>query len=425
MSQDGVIETIAGNGVSGYSGDGGPATEASLSYPDDMVLNSKGELFIADAGDDIIRRILVDGSIDTFAGSGEHAYNGASAHAGDGGPATLAQLDTPAALAVDSKDNLYIADLRNHAIRKVSTEGVITTIAGTGRAGFNGDRRDATKAMLDEPGGVAIDKDGSLLIAEGGNWRVRRLARDGSIKTIAGNGTEGFSGDGGDAGLAQFFPTLDFVAVGPEGEIYVAGSGNHAIRVLKPGSVEEPGDAAVERLLMRMRDAYASVDHARLETRERRLTPSGWSTREGTVEYWADSRLRARFSIPDYGEVEVESDGFKITVRDATRSGPDVVRYDAGNLNRALLGNLEVYSFYDAFRQLSTAAGGFMSGSSLEVRLDMEWAGSSWTVLEETAGGLRIEYFVDPRSHLIWRTVRRDAGSDEIRYESYLANMEF
>jgi len=424
VSQDGVIETIAGNGVSGYSGDGGPATEASLSYPDDMVLNSEGELFIADAGNDVVRRILVDGSIDTFAGSGKHAYNGASAHSGDGGPATLAQLDTPAALAIDPKGNLYIADLRNHAIRKVSTEGVITTIAGTGRAGFNGDRRDATKAMLDEPGGVAIDKDGSLLIAEGGNWRVRRLARDGSIKTIAGNGTEGFSGDGGDAGLAQF-STLDFVAIGPQGEIYVADYGNHTIRVLKPGTAEERGGAEVERLLMRMRDAYARVDHARLETRERRLTPSGWSVREGMVEYWGDSRLRARFSIPDYGEVEVESDGFKITVRDATRSGPDVMRYDAGNLNRALLGNLEVYSFYDAFRQLSTAAGGFMSGSSLEVRPDMEWAGRSWTVLEETAGDLKVEYFVDPSSHLIWRTVQRDSGSDEIRYEGYLASMEF
>jgi hypothetical protein len=84
-----------------------------------------------------------------------------------------------------------------------------------------------------------------------------------------------------------------------------------------------------------------------------------------------------------------------------------------------------VYSFYDAFRQLSTAAGGFMSGSSLEVRPNMKWAGRSWTVLEETAGGLEVEYFVDPNSHLIWRTVQRDSGSHEIRYESYLASMEF
>ena len=424
VSRDGQIETIAGNGTAGYSGDGGRATEASLSFPDDVVLNSRGELFIADAGNDVVRRIGVDGTIDTFAGSGRHAYNGESDLSGDGGPAALAQLDTPAALAIDSEDNLYIADLRNHAIRKVSAAGVITTIAGTGRPGFNGDRKDATRAMLDEPGGVAVARDGSLLIAEGGNLRVRRLGKDGSITTIAGNGTEGFSGDRGDARLAQF-STLDFVAVDGAGRILVADYGNHAIRVLEPGKVENPEDASVQWLLMRMRDAYAAIDRVKLETRERRRTPDGWSVRDGVVEFRGDSEVRARFFIPDYGEVAVNSDGFKITVDDPARSGPDTRRHTASNLNFTLLGNLEVYSFYDAFRQLSTAEGGFMAGSYLRVTPTETWGGRSWTVLGEEAGNLRIEYFVDPESYLIWRTVQRDAVSGEIRYESFLEKLEF
>ena len=421
ISRDGIIRTIAGNGVQGYSGDGGPATQASLSFPDDVVMNSRGELFIADAGNDVVRRIASGGIIETFAGNGEHAYDGASGFSGDGGPAREAQLDTPAALAINSRDDLFIADLRNHAVRKVSAAGLISTVAGTGRRGFNGDREDATQAMLDEPGGVAVEADGSLLIAEGGNRRVRRLAPDGSITTIAGNGTEGFGGDGGDARLAQF-STLDFVAVDTRGRIYVADYGNHAIRALSRGRAEPA--SPVERLLLRMRDAYAAIDHARVEMRERVIGRDGPSVRTGTVEFLGDERVRARFSIPGYGEVTVESDGFRITVNDPARSGAAFTRHDAGNLNRALLGNLEVYCFYDAFRQLSTARGGFMAASRLSVLTDQSWSGRRWTVLHEEAGGLGIRYYVDPESHLIWRTVQADAGSNELRYESVVTRME-
>ena len=420
VSREGTIRTIAGNGVQAYSGDGGPALEASLAFPDDVVMNSKGELFIADAGNDVVRRVRSDGTIDTWAGSGEHFYDGASGFSGDGGPARQALLDTPAALAINSRDDLFIADLRNHAVRKVDADGIISTVAGTGRRGFNGDRRDATKAMLDEPGGLAVEADGSLLIAEGGNWRVRRLAPDGSITTIAGSGIEGFGGDRGDARLARF-STLDFVAVGGQGRIYVADYGNDAVRVLRPGRPEPA--SAVDWLLLRMRDAYAAVDHVRLATRER-LVRRDPGARDGTVELWADGRVRARFSIPDYGEVAVDSDGFKITVTDPKRPGPPARRHDAGNLNRALLGNLEVYSFYDAFRQLSTGRGGFMAGSRLSVLTDQSWNGRSWTVLQEEAAGLRILYYVDPESHLIWRTVHRDAASDAIVYESSLSGVE-
>ncbi len=422
VSRDGVIETIAGNGVSGYSGDGGAATEASLSYPDDVVMNSRGDLFIADAGNDVVRRIRPNGVIDTYAGTGVHAYNGESALSGDGGPAAAAQLDTPAALAMDGDDNLYIADLRNHAVRRVTADGIISTIAGTGEAGFNGDRKDAALAQLDQPGGVAVQADGSLLIADGGNRRVRRLEKDGSITTLAGNGTTGLSGDGADARLAQF-DTLDFVAVGPKGEIYVADYGNSAIRVLETATVESTV-GSVEWLLLRMRDAYAGVDRAVIKTREHRRTLDGVSVRNGVVELLGDSALRARFSIPNYGEVAVESDGFRVTIHDPTRPGPSVSRHTPRNLNSALLGNLEVYSFYDAFRQLSTADDGFMGGSTLEIS-EKEWNGRAWTVLEETAGSLKIDYYVDPKTHLIWRTVQMDASSGEIRYDGYLTSVEF
>lgn len=177
-------ETVAGTAAGVVLlGDGKPALEATLSNPAAAVADRSGVLYIADAGHHRIRRVGLDGVMSTFAG------NGVSGYAGDGGPATAAQLADPVALALDDAGNLYVADRGNHRIRRIAANGVITTIAGTGVAGFSGDGGPAVDAQLSQPAGIALDAAGNLYIADFDNERVRRLAPDGIITTVAGGGT--------------------------------------------------------------------------------------------------------------------------------------------------------------------------------------------------------------------------------------------
>ncbi len=229
VDTSGNISTFAGRLKSDPSGDGGAATAAQLNIPYGVAVDSSGNLYLSDAGNNRVRKVdATTGVITTVAGSGAHGFSG------DTGPATSAQLRTPYGLAVDSDNNLYIADGRNNRIRKVTAStGFISTVAGTTQ-GFGGDNgpATATAAKLNGPRGVAVDGSGNIYIADTSNHRIRKLTATTTgfdISTVAGTGTKGLSGDGGAATSA----TLDLpygVAVDGSGNIYIAGIDNHRIR---------------------------------------------------------------------------------------------------------------------------------------------------------------------------------------------------
>jgi sugar lactone lactonase YvrE len=210
-----------------YGGDGGPATSAHLANPIGIAIDSAGNLYIADsswgyeyAASNRIRKVTVAGVISTVAGGG---------HGGDGGLATSAYLIQPTGVAVDSAGNIYIADSGNSRIRKVNTAGIISSVAGNGTSGYSGDGEQATQAQLNNPIGVALDSAGNIYIADSSNNRVRKVSSAGIINTVAGNGTSGFSGDGEQATQAQLnYPTG--VAVDFAGSLYIADSNNNRIR---------------------------------------------------------------------------------------------------------------------------------------------------------------------------------------------------
>jgi Bacterial Ig-like domain (group 3)/NHL repeat len=223
-----IVQTVAGTGTEGLSGDSGPATSAKIASPTAIVTDAAGNLYFADRDNHCIRKIDRAGKITTVAGSGLEGF------AGDGGPATSALLDTPGGVALDAAGNLFIADTRNDRIRVV-TNGVITTYAGTGVAGFCGDGGPPAAACLLLPMGVAFDSSGGLYIADSGNNRVR-LISGGIISTIAGTAFQGNAGDGGPAVTA----TLDVptgVMVDSTGTLYIADASNERIRTVSGGII--------------------------------------------------------------------------------------------------------------------------------------------------------------------------------------------
>ncbi len=215
----GIITTVAGNGTAGYSGDGGLATAAKFSYPSGVAVDSSGNIYIADSYNNRIRKVnATTGIITTVAGNGTAGYSG------DGGPATSAEFNfnTNGGLAVDTSGNIYIADWNNHRVRKVTeSTGIITTVAGNGTAGYSGDGGPATLAEIYAPSGVAVDSLGNIYISDWTNSRIWKVtAATGIITTVTGNGTTGFSGDGGPAILAKInWP--GGVAVDSSGNIYI------------------------------------------------------------------------------------------------------------------------------------------------------------------------------------------------------------
>ena len=216
--------TTAGTGAVGYSGNGGAATSATLASPAAVAYDTSGNLYIADANNHVVREVAKStGVISVIAGSGQQGFGG------DGGAATSAYLDTPTGVAVDGKGNVYIADSHNNRIREVSN-GNISTIAGTGTAGFGGDGGAATSAQLALPSAVAVDATGNLYIADTNNHRIRKVAGT-TITTIAGDGEEVFAGDGG-AATAAALDSPAGVAVDSNGNVYIADSHNQRVRMV-------------------------------------------------------------------------------------------------------------------------------------------------------------------------------------------------
>jgi sugar lactone lactonase YvrE len=239
----GIITTIAGTGKPGFSGDKGPATEAQLSAPTGLAIDASGAIYVADGGNYRIRKIGPDGIIDTVVG------NGSRGNAGDGGPALDATImgggDPPAAtLAVDTAGRIYFGDWVSaldqvagsaNRIRVVGPDGIVRAFAGTGSEGFSGDGGPAITAMLAGATGVQVDAKDNVYVADTANQRIRKVDPAGRITTIAGNGMQGYSGDGGPATAAEFYHPLN-LAVSPDGAIYVSDE-NNVIRRIDPRGV--------------------------------------------------------------------------------------------------------------------------------------------------------------------------------------------
>ena len=288
VAPDGTIGTFAGTGVAGQSPDWVPATQAYLPSPVGLAPGPGGSILIADQTDNRIRMVTFNGLISTFAGNGtpgrgpegeppaatdlqdprglcadraggvyivdsmnervlrvfagavtEIAGNGEGGYSGDGGEARFAQINLATACAVDTAGNLYLADTSNNRIRKVTADGLIHTIAGSGQPGYSGDEGPATAARLNAPSGIAVEDDGNVFLADTGNHRIRQITPDGVIHTIAGSGTAGYWGDGGPASGAQLYSPKGLVLDGA-GNLYIADTGNNRVRRLLPKAAPPP-----------------------------------------------------------------------------------------------------------------------------------------------------------------------------------------
>lgn len=222
-----MVTARAGNGNAAFGGDNGPASNAALAGPYEVTFDTNGNLFIADTFNHRIRKVNSDGLITTVAGSGTSGFSG------DGGPAQSARLDGPQGVAVDRNGNLFIADSGNSRIRKVDTSGTITTIAGNGQCCGTGDNGPASSARIGFPYGIAVDATGNLYVAEFFGHRIRRIAANGTITTIAGNGESGFRGDGGLANVARLL-LPGSITLASDGSLYFTDIGNHRVRKLSP-----------------------------------------------------------------------------------------------------------------------------------------------------------------------------------------------
>lgn len=230
INTGGIIATVAGNGLPGDPlvngvGDGGPATQAPLYSPLAMTIDENGNIYVVESSKNMIRKINNAGIISTIAGQGFlHA-----GYSGDGGPALNAKLHLPVDIAVDKNGNLFIAELGNHIIRKIDVNGIISTFAGTGVPGYSGDGGRATSAQLYRPFGVAVDTAGNVYIAEDSNHVIRKVDPGGTISTIAGTGVKGYSGDGGPSRQA-ILTIPQRLAVDDSSHIYLTDWVNHTVR---------------------------------------------------------------------------------------------------------------------------------------------------------------------------------------------------
>lgn len=230
LSSAQIITTVAGNHIQAFSGDGGPAINAELNTPSSICMDGAGNLMISDALNHNIRKVDPSGIITTIAG------NGTSGYSGDGGPATDAAMTLPFGIVSVADGYLFVADEAKNVIRKINSSGVITTYAGTGVAGYNGDNIPATNAELYGPYGLAFDISGNLYITDVYNFRIRKVDAAGIITTVAGTGHMGFGGNGGPATAARFGP-VSGIAVSRTGTVYFTDYENHMVRMISPAGI--------------------------------------------------------------------------------------------------------------------------------------------------------------------------------------------
>ena len=224
VNASGIISTYAGMETAGSTGDGGPASAAQLYYPYTTDFDNAGNFYVCDAGANVIRKVNPSGIISTIAGNPTSFGFG-----GDGGPATASVLNGPIDIKVDAQNRIYICDRINRRIRMIDTTGIITTIAGNGTSGYTGDGGQATAAELSSPHGIVFDATGNLYFADANKCVVRKITPAGIISTIAGSGTYGFSGDSGPATLAKLaYPSS--LAIDSAGNLFVSDEDNSCIR---------------------------------------------------------------------------------------------------------------------------------------------------------------------------------------------------
>jgi hypothetical protein len=242
IKPDGTISTCVGNNIAGYSGDEGPATNAQLNRPWALAIDGQGNMFIADANNNVVRKVDTSGTIHTIAGNGYGAGTGTGGYSGDGLAATNAELNWPLSLAIDGSNNIYISDYSNNVVRKVSASGMITTIAGTSVAGYTGDNGPATAAQLSLPSGLAFDKFGDLFLADLYNNVIRKIDLTGTITTVIGNGFDaglgggGYSGDLGPATAAELAHPFG-LAIDTMGKIYFSDMSSCHIRMVDTAGI--------------------------------------------------------------------------------------------------------------------------------------------------------------------------------------------
>jgi sugar lactone lactonase YvrE len=218
-----IINTIIGNGIAGYSGDGGQAINAELNTPNEIVADNEGNIFVSDRSNNRIRKINTLGTISTFAG------NGSAGFSGDGGQATNAEIYLPTGMVLDQSGNLFFSDEFNNRIRMINSIGIITTVIGIGTPGFSGDGGQATAAEIYQPYGLTFDNSGNLYFSDTYNQRVRKVNSNGIISTIAGNGIASFSGDGGQATSASIHSPFG-LTIDEFDNLYIADRVNNCIR---------------------------------------------------------------------------------------------------------------------------------------------------------------------------------------------------
>ncbi len=231
VNSAGIISTIASSCSlsTGYTGDGGQATQATFAHPAGIAIDANGNIYIADGTNFCIRKINTAGIVNTIAGNGTLGYSG------DGVSATSALMGRPSGIAVDLSGNIFFADIIYHCIRKINTAGIITTIAGTGTSGYSGDGGNATAAQMYNPGSIVIDGSGNLYFIDALNFRIRKINTSGIITTFAGTGTAGYSGDGGMAALANIY--ANGLAIDGAGNFYFTDPGSAHIRKINNSGI--------------------------------------------------------------------------------------------------------------------------------------------------------------------------------------------
>jgi uncharacterized protein (TIGR03437 family) len=341
----GIITTVAGNGSGIYSGDGGAATNAGIPGPIGVAVDAVGNLYIASYRNARVRKVTPSGNISTFAGSG------ALGSSGDGGPATSAAFNAPYAVAVDSSGNLYIADQTAARIRKVNSAGVITAVAGSGAHGSSGDGGLATSASLD-PNGLAVDSAGNIYIADQ-NSRIRKVNTAGVISTIAGTGISGFSGDGGPATSATISNPGD-VALDAAGNLYLADADNNRVRkIVGAAASSAPGsDPAITLVANAFGEVPLIAPNTWVEIKGTNLAPAG------TTRIWGDADFAG-------GRMPTQLDGVSVTVngRNAFVYYISPTQLNILTPPDALPGSVEVRVNNGSVTSTATAAGAANSAS--------------------------------------------------------------